>query len=294
MPKLALVLALAVALGMVAAPAAGQTLAERVKALQEKRAQKEKATKIRMLQALLYREVTVTFDRTPARDVFDFLRVTLDVNLLVRYSDDAVGYGIEPDTPITLTAEGMPALDVLELVLEQCSLVDECTWQLRRGYVEVGTKERLSVPATREVRWFPIDELVFEAPHFNDAISMRLEDAFPFGGGLGWGYSGGFLGGGGMGGYGGSIRFATPSTTTGNRKQQRIDSLIDMIVETVEPDAWRRNGGTTASIRHHDGALIINAPPYVHRKIFGYPRVPPPEDLPEPVEAPEPPTTQPR
>jgi hypothetical protein len=284
MPKLAHALALAVILGTVAAPADGQSLAERVKALQEKRAEKEKAGKIGLLQALLYRPITVTFEGTPARDVFDFLRVTLDVNLVARYSDDAVGYGIDPDTPITLTAQDMRALDALELVLEQCSLVDECTWQLRRGYLEVGTKERLSVPAAREVRWFPIGEMVFEAPHFDDAISMRLEDAFPYGSGLGWGYAGGFLGS--TGGYGGTIRFATPGTGSGSgsSKQQRIESLIDLIVETVEPDAWTRNGGTTASIRDYDSALIINAPPFVHRKIFGYPRVPPPDDAPGAVD----------
>jgi hypothetical protein len=73
MTKLTVVLALVVTLGTVAAPAAGQTLAERVAAIQEKRAEKQKASKIKMLQALLYEQLTVTFDRTPARDVFDYL-----------------------------------------------------------------------------------------------------------------------------------------------------------------------------------------------------------------------------
>lgn len=278
MPKPTVLLALAVTIGAVTVPAAGQSLAERVKAIQEKRAQEDKSSKIRMLQALLYRQVTVSFEGTPARDVFDFLRSALDVNLVTRYSDDPVGYGIDPATPITLTVEGAPALDVLEEILEQCSVVDACTWQLRKGYLEVGTKERLSVPAAREIRFFPIDEMVFEAPHFDDAISLRLDDAFPYGCGLGWGYAGGFLGG--SGGYGGSIRFSTPTTGPGNGKAQRVESLIDLIVEAVEPDAWTRNGGNTASIRYLDGALIINAPPYIQRKVIGYPKVPPPDDAP--------------
>ncbi|MHC4079968.1 MAG: hypothetical protein ACYS15_02730 [Planctomycetota bacterium] len=275
MTKLTVVLILVMTLGTVTAPAAGQTLAERVAAVQEKRAEKEKASKIKLLQALLYQRLTVSFERTPARDVFDYLKIALDINLVARYSDDAVGYGIDPDTPITASADGVPALELLELILEQCSVVDECTWQLRKSYLEVGTKERLSVPATREIRWYPIGELLFEAPDFNDSISLRLEDAFPNYGGYGSGYAGGFINGG--GGYGGSIRISPPGSGSGGGATSRVQSLIDLIVELVEPEAWTRNGGDWASIRHREGALIVNAPPYIHRKIGGYPRVPPPK-----------------
>ncbi|MHC4768809.1 MAG: hypothetical protein ACYTEI_08885 [Planctomycetota bacterium] len=275
MTKLTVVLALVVTLGTVAAPAAGQTLAERVAAIQEKRAEKQKASKIKMLQALLYEQLTVTFDRTPARDVFDYLTIALDVNLIARYSDDAIGYGIDPDTRITLSVDGMPALELLELILEQCSTVDECTWQLRKSFIEVGTKERLSVPAAREIRWYPVDEMLFEAPDFNDSISLRLEDAFPYNAGYGWGYAGGFLNGG--SGYGGSIRISPGGTGSGGGADHRVQSLIDLIVELVEPQAWTNNGGEGASIRYRDGALVVNAPPFIHRKIGGYPRVPPPK-----------------
>ncbi|MHC4209958.1 MAG: hypothetical protein ACYSWT_09640 [Planctomycetota bacterium] len=278
MTKLTIALALVLTMGTVAAPAAGQTLSQRVAAIQEKRAEKEKASKIRILQALLYTQLTVRFDRTPARDVFDYLKIALDINVIARYSDDAIGHGIEPDAPITLDADGVPALELLELILEQCSAIDACTWQLRRGYLEVGTKERLSVPATRQIRWYPIDELLFEAPHFDDSISLRLEDAFPYTGGSGWGYAGGFLNGG--GGYGGSIQISPAASGSGGGTANRVQSLIDLIVELVEPEAWTQNGGAWASIRYREGALIVNAPPYVHRKPAGYPRVPPPKTAP--------------
>ena len=69
-------------------------------------------------------------------------------------------------------------------VLEQCSVIEPCAWQLRRGFLEVGTTSRLSVPAAREIRWYPIDELVYEAPDFDNAIDLRLEAAFPTYGGF--------------------------------------------------------------------------------------------------------------
>ena len=275
MTKLAVVLALVMTVGTVTAPAAGQTLADRVAAIQEKRAEKQKASKIKMLQVLLYEQLTVTFDRTPARDVFDYLKIALDVNLIARYSDDTIGHGIDPDTRITLSADSVPVLELLELILEQCSTVDECTWQLRKSFIEVGTKERLSVPAAREIRWYPVDEMLFEAPDFNDSISLRLEDAFPYNSGFGGGYAGGFLNGG--RGYGGSIQISPAGAGSGGSAKQRVQSLINLIVELVEPQAWTNNGGDWASIRYRDGALVVNAPPYIHRKIVGYPRVPPPK-----------------
>ncbi len=268
---------MALTLAIVAPPAAGQSLQERIAAVrlkqeQEHRQQKQPDARVKMLQSLLYRDLTVHFDQAPARDVFDYLGTALGINLVVRYGDDHVGHGIDPELPIVLSARDTPALVVLELVLEQCSSVNECTWQLRNGFVEVGTKERLSVPAARVLRWYAVDELIFEPPHFDDAIDLRLDHAFPGYGGVG-GFSGGLLGG---GGYGGSLQFSTGSSGA-SPKAQRVQSLISFITDIVEPTAWTRNGGDQASIHYRDGVLMINAPGYIQRQIFGHPKVPPPE-----------------
>ena len=61
-------------------------------------------TRVKALQALLYRELTVNFEQTPARDVFEFLKTALGINIVVRYDDDAVGYGIDGELPISLSA----------------------------------------------------------------------------------------------------------------------------------------------------------------------------------------------
>jgi hypothetical protein len=286
MKMLTLAPALIVSAGMLTLPAAGQSIAQRVAAIQEKRAERDKAARIAMLQVLLYKELTVDFDQVPARDVFDFLKTALGINMIVRYSDDAVGHGIDPETPITLSAKRLTALELLELVLEQCSGVEECAWQLRKSFLEVGTKARLSVPAAREIRWYPIDELIFEPPNFTDSIPLRLDSEYVWGGahgGYGWGYSGGFFG---NPGHGGSVQLACGSSGTSDEKEQRVQALIDLIVEVIEPEAWARNGGERASIRHRDGALIVNAPAYVHRQIIGSPRVPPPDTGSEQMEKP--------
>ena len=281
MKHLVVVTALVLMVGLPTLPASGQTLAQRMAEVRKKREQVKAKPRLEILQALLYAKLTVDFDHTPARDVFEFIRTSLGINLVARYSDDPIGYGIDPDLPITLLVDKMDALNVLELVLEQCAVLEECTWQLRDSYLEVGTKARLSVPAARKTRWVSIEELIFKAPDFDDAIDLRLENAFPGYGG--YGHTGSILG---SGGYGGSVQYST--TGGGDSKRQRARSLIDFITALVEPTAWTRNGGTAASIHYRDGAMAVNAPDYIQRQIFGYPKVPPPEPAPsqEPAASP--------
>lgn len=283
-------------LALFAAPASGQTLAERIAAVRARHAEQNAATdlaalKIKMLQALLYTKLTVNFEETPAREVFEYFKTALDINLIARYSDDAVGFGIDPLTPITLELEEAIAVDVLELVLDQCEMMGECTWQLRRSFVEVGTKERLSVSAARELRVYPVGDLLYQPPRFVDAPPIGFTDEYwyPYGpyspyGGYG-GYGGSLHGGSYLNpstgnhrwGGGSSDRAVTDDPNTPEKKAQRAQSIIELIITSIEPMAWRDNGGEWASIRYRDDALLITAPDYVHRQINGYGPVPPPK-----------------
>jgi hypothetical protein len=250
-------------------------------------AQRRDSSKAHMLSVLLYTDITVQLQETPARDALSYLQTVLGINIIGRYSDDKVGFGIDPETPITLDVVDKPALTVLELVLDQCATFDEpCTWQLRRGFVEVGTKERLSAPSAREIRYYPIRDLLFVPPQFSNAPKLDLDSALNQGnqgggggrgGGGGGGGGGGFGGGGGGGsggaGGGGSI-FGDPGEEEERAtEEERAQEIIDLIVETVEPDAWDIHGGEFATIRYYQGTLIIRAPDYIHRQIGGYPFV---------------------
>ena len=272
-------------------PTFGQTLTERIGAVKKQRAveqqtaqiTKELSPKAKLLQALVYNTLTVNFDQTPAREVFDYFRTSLGINLIARYNDDTIGHGIDPKTPITLFAEDMYAVEVLELVLEQCATVEACTWQLRNSFLEVGTKDRLSSPSARKVRVYRIDELIYQPRRFNNAPPVGINHVYPgysgyarpyvgrFSGAYGGGYYGGY-----RGGYGGSIGSTVATPTTGQRKSQRAQEIVNLIIDTIEPNAWAQTGGEWASIRYRDGSLVISAPDFIHRQIDGYPHVPPP------------------
>ncbi len=249
-------------------PAYGQSLSERINYVMQRRAQAQarNTSKAHMLSVLLYTDITVQFDETQARDAINYLQTVLGINIIGRYSDDKIGFGIDPETPITLDVIDKPALTVLELVLDQCAEFDEpCTWQLRNGFVEVGTKDRLSAPSAREIRYYPIRDLLFEPPRFNNAPKLDLDSALNQGGGRGGGS------GGGRGGGGGSI-FGDPGEEEDRPTEaERAQEIVDLITETVDPDAWDVNGGDRASIRYFQGTLIIRAPDFIHRQIGGYP-----------------------
>ena len=52
---------------------------------------------------------------------------------------------------------------------------------------------------------------------------------------------------------------------------EKAEQIIELIVELVESEGWARNGGDWASIRYHEGNLLIKAPDFVHRRVGGYP-----------------------
>jgi len=150
-----------------------------------RRADDDGRARAKLLGALTFTRVTVTFDQTPMRDAVAALKDALGVPIIGRWSDAATaaaaangidGLGIDPSAPISLEAVDKPALEVLEEMLEQCAFFDECTWQLRRGFIELGTKRRLSVPAARETRTYLIRDLMLEPPEF---ARKRIDDDNP-------------------------------------------------------------------------------------------------------------------
>ncbi|MHC4142420.1 MAG: hypothetical protein ACYSUF_11265, partial [Planctomycetota bacterium] len=202
-------------------------------------------------------------------------------------------------------------------VLEQCATYEPCIWQLRKGYIEVGTKERLSFPAAAETRLYNLRDLMLEPPHF---VAPLLGSGGLGGGGM---PSIGFGGGGAKSWHAqhpyacaALTRPAKDRLTSGGRIEQRklpgelIQEIAEGIVETIEPGNWdygqsnddddpeselARNGyvqgpwqvdvvartDKIARIRIWRDELFITAPDFVHRQINGYPRPIPPRPLTE-------------
>jgi hypothetical protein len=277
--------------------AEAQGLSERLKGVAEqRRAERANDTgRGALLGALLYTDISVNFDKTTARTAFEYIASEMGVPLVVRFEGDR-GSGsttnIDPELEISLQLEGAPAITVLERLLGMCATDEACTWQLRDGFIEAGTKGALSVPAARELRMYPVRDLLFEPTYFDNAPDFNLNAALSqgnqqggqggggggSGGGGGFGGGGGGFGGGGGGsggGGGGGGIIGDPGEDPERRSEdEKSQQLMDIIVEQCEPEAWADNGGDAASMRYYQGVLIIRAPDYIHRQIDGYPFAP--------------------
>ncbi|TVQ54380.1 MAG: hypothetical protein EA377_05820 [Phycisphaerales bacterium] len=267
-----LMIAVAAGTMLLAGDALGQRLSDRINQVMQDRQREEarNTDKGYMLSVLLYTDLTIRFQDTEARDALNHLRDVLGIPIVGRWMDDRTGMGLNPRARINLNAENRPALAILESVLEQAADFEDTTWQLRDGFVEVGTKERLSVPAARETRFYDIRDLLWEPTSFDNAPNFDLDQALQQGGGGGAGGGGAGGGGGGFGGGGGGgVLFGGPGEDPEFRTtEERAQDLIELIRELIEPDAWFNEW---ASIRYYQGALIIRAPDYIHRQINGYP-----------------------
>jgi hypothetical protein len=233
----------------------------------------------KLLGVLTYTPVTIHFDRTPAREAFDALRGALDISLIGRYRDDSFGYGLDPEVPITLDAADRPALEVLEAMLEQCSRVGEaCTWQMRKGYIEFGTKERLSVPAARDTRTYYVADLNVDIPenpidrtrrevHAMDVVQEICETVEP-----------------GEWDYGQELEPAEQEDFVPSPKADTDRKSAGQ--GTAPPPRRPSTQGRhvppvkVAIIRYWRDVVIIHAPDFFHRQIKGYPEPIRPGDRP--------------
>jgi uncharacterized membrane protein YgcG len=281
----AVVLLIAAATLAPVAEARAQNLSDRIAATVAARSAAQARTRSGLLRALLTTSVSVKFDGTRAKDAFEYLEKLLGADMVVRWADDRTGAdGFDPELPITLTMERAPALAVLERMIALAS-TEPSTWQLRDDFVEVGPKARLNARGSQDVRIYPVRDLLFEVPNFDNAPEFNLNQSLQSGGGGGGaggggggmgggGFGGGGGGGAGGGGGGGGAPFGEAGEMPARRpEQERAEELMDLIQSIVEPDIWTDD--SSASMRFYDGNLIVRAPDYVHRQIGGYGMLPP-------------------
>jgi hypothetical protein len=207
--------------------------------------------------------VTVTFENQRLDNVMSFIQQYTQVEMEVLWLDDDNTEGLDPEALVSVEADNITALDLLELVLEKAASTDSLstgnTWQMTKwGTVEVGPRERLNRPAARRVQIYDINDLLLVIPTYDNAPDFDLQSVLQSGG---------------QGGGGGQSPFQQNDEEDIETipREERAQQIIDLIVQLVETDQWVDNGGEAATINYWQGSLIVRAPDYVHRAIAGYP-----------------------
>lgn len=253
------------ALAMIVLPASAQTLQERIQhwrraqAVAAEQRSQSMETGASVIQRRGWIVASVRLSNVPAREALNWWSRTTGVPMVVEWGA-MEQEGIDPNVSVNLALDNVPAGALLGMILRLMSspveveLIDEWTPQ----YVQVTTKRRADQRVV--LRVYDVGDLLMEVPSFDDAPSFDLSEA---------------LGGRGRGAGGGGSRESVFSEDEGDREREersatrrdRGEALAQLIREMIEPGVWRDAGGQYASVRYHNGRLIVVAPMYVHRQI---------------------------
>jgi len=208
----------------------------------------------------------VKFNQVTLEDAVDFLRDVSGANIHVNWRA-LEGLGVTRQTPVSMQLSDVPMRRVLRSLLDECGGPNQLTYYVDEGVIEITSREMADSQLITKV--YPVEDLVVEIPNFAGPTFNLQEQSNQVSGGGGGG------GGGGsssslFGGNGSSANGTGNGLDQQTTKQQRGESLVDTIKQTVQPSIWRDNGGT-ASIRYFNGHLIVTAPRSVHEAISGKP-----------------------
>lgn len=253
------VLTLALVL-IVTVPAAAQTLQQRINDLERRRAaQREASPEAQAARTLRERLRTiidsVNLDAVRARDAFTWYTQTTGVPLVIHW-EAMQNEGIDPDAPVSVNLQSVPARQLLRLMLQSLAPDVDFVYEVESSYVQVLTKAQANRMLVTAV--FDVNDLLVEVPHFDDAPRFDLQSALE-GGGSG---SSGGRSGEGLFGDDDDDADREPTLTKAERGQR----LADLIRSSIEPDIWETVGGP-ATITYWNGYLIVRAPKYVQRQI---------------------------
>lgn len=215
------------------------------------------------LRALM-KKMSVDFTEKRLEDVMTFLKESTNADIEPLWMDEKYPDGLDKEKIITVKADNMTVLSILEKVLEKAhpDSGGEATWQMSEtGTFQCGPRDRLN--KYRRVQIYDINDLLMEVPDYRDVPQIDLQQALQASQG----------GGGGGGGGQSPFRDQGGRNDQNQRQQERseqADQLATLIRELVEPEQWVDNGGSGGSIRYYNGTLIVNAPDYMHRGINGY------------------------
>lgn len=246
------------------------------------------------VQALLAHRVgEVDWDDMPLDSVVEWL---LDqqagVNVVVAWRAlEAVG--IDRDVPISLRMRNVTVAQVLNEALDQIGDGIELRYRGSGNTLKISTRDEFN--RKLYVRVYDVSDLIFTVPDFKGP-SVDLgggEGGAGTGGGMSGGMSGGMMGGGmsgGMGGMsggmgggmmGGGMMGGSGSQnpfsggdsededdTEEKSLEERMDEIVVLIRETIEPESWVENGGRN-SVRAYKRSIIVRAPIEIHELIGG-------------------------
>jgi hypothetical protein len=202
----------------------------------------------------MQRKLSIELTDARLEDAIQFLREYTSADLEV-YWDDGTSAGLDKDLRVNVSVREQPALVLLERLLEKAQTdFDENTWQFSSaGTIEAGPKSILN--RSKKLKIYDIHDMLFVIPDFAEVPELDVDSVLQQG----------------QDGGGGSTNIFQDNEEEDDENrvtdEESAQKIIDIIIENIEPEQWQDNGGDGASVRFHNGTLLIRAPEYIHRQL---------------------------
>lgn len=209
------------------------------------------------------------FTNISLADGIEFLRDTSGANIVVDWrSLEAVN--VTRETLINVRLRNVSLRKALNVMLAEAGAGNLLTFYTQDNVLEITTQAKADSILYTKV--YPVGDLLVEIPNYQPT-SLGLSSISGIGGSTGGGNSGGGnLFGGSSGGSssagGGSGGAGDAGPVSGRTIKEKGDDLVKLIEDTIRPEIWRENGGSS-TIRFFHNSLIVTAPLSVHEAIGG-------------------------
>lgn len=208
----------------------------------------------------------VSFEDAPLDQVMDWLGTITPMNVNVKWQvlEDA---GVNRDKPITMNVSNLRLSQVLWLLMQEASGPDlKLAYRASGDLLIISTADDLGKEMV--VRVYDVSDLLVRVTNFRNAPQLDITQASQ-GGGQGGGSSQNIFGG---NSGGGSMQDedSQRGSAQGQEEDQDIQKLIDLIVQTVEPDSWAINGGLGTIQSFQGKLLVVRNNILVHQALGGY------------------------
>ncbi len=209
-----------------------------------------------LIEKLESTKVSVDYAPEDLVKVIDSLRTQHGINLQVAWNILDTG-GVRKDKRLEIQLKDVPLTVLLDNIVREIDPTGGLAlgWGVERGVVVITRQSALGKQAI--LRAYDIRDLIesgYAIRRFAVTPALTLETT-----GREW------VGGeqkkeaaGGMGGGGGGAIFGdagdSPATTT---RMEKVEEIVNLIMEVVAPESWMDNGGEVGMIRPRDGVLYI-------------------------------------
>jgi hypothetical protein len=203
----------------------------------------------------------VTFEEAPLDAVMDWLAGLTPMNVVVRWQilEDA---GIERDKPISMNVRNLRLSQVLWMLMQEAGGSDlKLAYRASGELLIISTADDLGQEMVTRV--YDVSDLLVRVQDFRSAPQLDISQASQ--GGQGGGSQNIF------GGAGGSSRDDDDDDRGGRgtgENDEDMQELIDLIVQTIEPDSWADNGGL-GTIQSFRNLLVVRNNILVHQALGG-------------------------